>query len=368
MKAVRRVNIVLENMTHQQLEMQTIDALLRLLQTVPVLSNVDVSVNRSHNYDIEAYAEISTGGELCIICNVMDKGEPRFIRKAVNRLLEQKHRMERESKGEHYCLIGAPYISPEAGGICEELGVGYIDLSGNCLLVHKSIYIRVEGKPNRYKEGRSSKSIFERNAVKSSIILRNILERPEKKWKTQELADVSGVSLGQVAKVKKFLEEREFIVSKASGFAVQRIGDIIEKWAKVYNKKPNTVYECYSLQSIPQVEQRLADMEKELDIEYALTSFAGGVRYAPAVRYNKIHVYISHHEIQEAIQFLDIKKVESGANVSIIVPYDQCVLLHKKEKNGSSVVSPLQACLDLMGLRGRGEEAAAAIIAKEFGL
>lgn len=41
----------------------------------------------------------------------------------------------------------------------------------------------------------------------------------------------------------------------------------------------------------------------------------GGIRYALVVRYNKVHVYMVPEDIREAVHYLEIKEVESGANM-----------------------------------------------------
>ena len=359
-------NIHIHNITYQQIEIQIQDELLRLLESIPVLGNVDVY--RSNNYDcnIQASADIGLADKLNLLCGVRSMAEPQHVRNAAFQLKERKEYLQQETKKEFYCLIAAPYISEKSGKICEEMGVGYIDLSGNCMLKYKSIYIRIEGRPNKYSERRGSKSIFERSSTKSSFILRSLLRDPDKIWKIQELADVSYASIGQVAKVKKFLEERELISDKNNGFSIIKPKEILAEWAKVYNTKPNTVYECYSIDSIPQIEQRLSQIKKEKGIECVLTGFAGSVRYAPTVRYNKIHVYVQLQDLDEIILSLGCKKVTSGSNISIIIPYDPCVLSDTRNINDSLVASPVQVYLDLMGLLGRGEEAAVAVLEKEI--
>lgn len=52
------------------------------------------------------------------------------------------------------------------------------------------------------------------------------------------------------------------------------------------------------------------------------------------------------------------KEVDSGANVTLLLPYDAGVYYGAKNKEGVRVVSPVQLYLDLIGFRGRGEEAA----------
>lgn len=364
--------------TEKQIEMQVIEKLQRVLENVPILSNIDVNHSRGYKYnfydsqsrrfeiDIEAHADICQYKKLNIMCEVKRKYEPLYIRAAADTLKRNKDVLEKENGDDYYCMVAAPYISPASSKILEDEGIGYIDLSGNCMIKHHSIYIRVEGNPNKYSEKRGNKSIFERSSTTSGIILRTLLQNPNKKWKVQELSEMASASIGLVSKVKRFLEEREFIESYREGFSLSKSREVIHEWAKVYNSKANTIYDCYSLDSIPQIEQRLIEMKDVKGIEYALTGFSAGVRYAPTVRYNKIHVYIPLQDLEEAIIFLGCKKVTSGSNISIIVPYDQSVLFDSRTINDSLVASPVQVCLDLLGLKGRGEEAANAVLEKEF--
>lgn len=56
-----------------------------------------------------------------------------------------------------------------------------------------------------------------------------------------------------------------------------------------------------------------------------------------------------------------LKEVPSGANVSLMIPYDEGVYYEAREIDALKIVSPIQLYLDLKGYRGRGEEAAEAI-------
>ena len=55
---------------------------------------------------------------------------------------------------------------------------------------------------------------------------------------------------------------------------------------------------------------------------------------------------------------LELKPVTSGANVNLIVPYDEGVLYGAETKGDARVTSPVQTYLDLRQIKGRGEEAA----------
>lgn len=359
--------LLFNNITHQQLKTLMQDILLGIFDKIDSLIDLDIYSNLNEmNFDFEISAKTYYEEDFNIVCTVKSRGEPKYIREATYQLLESKERLHKRYGKDFYCVIAAPYISPASSKLCEDNGVGYIDLAGNCLLIHKGIYVRIEGMPNKYKQQRSRRSIFERTSVKSSVILRNLLEDPNKKWRIEELANLSLCSVGQVSKVKKYLDEREFLKEDKAGFFVNNPIQLILDWAKVYNLKPNTIYEGYTIDSTSTIEQKLIDLSNRTGIEYALTGFSGGVRYSPTVRYNKVHVYIPFQDLNEAIYELGCKEVKSGSNISIIVPYDPCVMLGIRNIKNSQVASPIQVCLDLLGLKGRGEEAAQAILDKEF--
>ena len=97
-----------------------------------------------------------------------------------------------------------------------------------------------------------------------------------------------------------------------------------------------------------------------------LTGFAGGVRYAPVVRYTKVHLLMSERDINTFLEAARCKKVNSGANVQIHVLQSDELLYDAREIRDQLVASPVQVYLDCMRLQGRGEEMAEAILAKEI--
>ena len=61
-------------------------------------------------------------------------------------------------------------------------------------------------------------------------------------------------------------------------------------------------------------------------------------------------------------ELFEFKEVGSGANVTLLAPYDEGVYYGVLTQEGSRIVSPVQLYLDLIGFKGRGEEAANAIL------
>src|SRR3990167_1380963 len=84
-----------------------------------------------------------------VVAEVKASGEPSLLRRSAAWLKDLV------TKTKHnYALIIAPFISKEGAEICRDLGVGFIDLSGNCLLSLDGLYIERTGCPNKFKKPR----------------------------------------------------------------------------------------------------------------------------------------------------------------------------------------------------------------------
>ena len=63
---------------------------------------------------------------------------------------------------------------------------------------------------------------------------------------------------------------------------------------------------------------------------------------------------------------MDLSPVEFGGNIRITIPHDNMPCMFARTINGALVTSPVQTVLDLLDNAGRGEEAADAVIEKEY--
>lgn len=70
----------------------------------------------------------------------------------------------------------------------------------------------------------------------------------------------------------------------------------------------------------------------------------------------------NYTDIERLTDKVDLKPVTSGANVTILKPYDEGVFYNTQGVDGVPVVSAVQIYLDLMKIHGRGEEAAQAVL------
>ena len=293
------------------------------------------------------------GGRYNLVVEVTSSGQPRIARQAINQV-----RSYIETVPNPYPVLLAPYISDATAELCAHNGVGYIDLAGNCRLSFGQVYVEQRGKKNPFSEKRELRSLY---SPKAERILRALLVAPKKVWKVKELASETGVSLGMVSKVKRILELREWLDSQSKGIRLLDPEIALTEWANEYRYSKHRIMNFYSLVSGSELEEQIALAAKNSDIRIALTGFSAAVRYAPAVRYRRSMIYSSEDPMTIARK-IDLKPVSSGANLTLIQPYDEGVFYAGESRDGLPVVSSIQTYLDLMKQSARGEEAAATLL------
>lgn len=335
-------------MKNQPLEQSAIAVLQECLEGIPFLH-----IDRIDGPGADPQVWVRVQGQLrLLLVQIKNNGQPRLARLAVYELKERLG-----GKPEAYGIFIAPYISPAAGKICEDAGIGYLDLAGNCLLSFETIYIRQNGAPNPKIQKRDLRSLY---SPKAERILRAMLNDPQRIWKTAELAQAVDVSLGQVANVKKILLNREWVRVQPDGMRLGNPDALLNEWAQSYNFQRNQVIDCYALAEIPEIEAQLAEICQQIEARYALTGFSSAARIAPMVRYQKASAYVDG-DIDMLIKTLEWKPVPSGANISLLLPYDEGVFYNTRIVDEIMIAAPLQTYLDLQYYRGRGQEAAQAI-------
>ena len=342
---LKEVNIVKRQM------IESVSVLKDLLGKVPMIEIIRITNQTDQSFTVTLKER--GGGEIEIHVICLTRAVPRSVKEAIDQSDEKAYR-----------IITAPYISDASAKICETFGVGYCDLSGNCLIQTDSIYISIKGNPNRYPAVNHAKTIFKSSAKTTSRILRKLMEDVSKYWKIKELAEEIGCSIGMVSRVKTYLCEQSWAVMDYAGLHITDAEALMKEWGRAY-KMPENI-SCYTLDSIPAFEGKCFQAFREQGLELCLTGFSGGVRYTPVVRYAKVHVWVAREHLTDFISLTGCKQVESGANVVVYVADSDEAFFDCREINQSRVASPVQVFLDCMQLKGRGEEMAEAIFSKEI--
>jgi len=286
-----------------------------------------------------------------LLCEVVSQSFPKQIKEKGLQLLETS---EQGKKG--YPVIIAPYISELGKEVCKKIGVGFLDLSGNAYLDFNSFYLEVEGKPNKFKSLRRLSGLF--NPKGERVLRLYLLQgKDESVQSYRQIAAEVSVSLGQVSKVNRKLDELGLWTEELEGATVLDKTKLLDSWRDNYRFERNRVLTFYSMKQIPQIENQIAKFCKTNGVQYALTLFSGANRLAPFTRYNVATSYFSG-DIERIRKELELKEVPSGANLQIIIPYDEGVYYKVHEVDSYIIANPIQIYLDLYNYRGRGREQA----------
>lgn len=349
------------NLTEKQYEQLAKEQFCKVMKEDPFVSDIEViRTDKQKEFGdfcaVVHLTEIEEPIHFCI--KVRSNGEKRYV----NWFMQ----MTEQYKNDICYVFMAPFISEESANAMRRKKYSYMDLSGNCYILTKRIFLHISGQANKYIAKREKKNYLSKSAGAVSAVLRTMLNEPQRLWQVVTLAEKSGRAIGTVSNTKKFLLDRDWLKEEGTGFRLQNIKELLYAWAKDYHRKDARSYEYYSLQPISELEQEIEEWSRKHDSGAVLGGFSAAVRYAPTVRYKRASVYVEPQFLDEFIKDLDLRSVESGGNVVIIIPHDETPCMYAKRIHDSMVTSPVQTVIDLLGNAGRGEEAADAVILKEF--
>ncbi|MEW6408924.1 MAG: type IV toxin-antitoxin system AbiEi family antitoxin [Nitrospirota bacterium] len=330
------------------------NSITSVLSDITFLELKDSKTNvRINNKEVNfVLSTLISGKPAKFIVEVKSQGEPRLVRMAIAQLKDYLKGFKNS-----YGILVAPYLSDASREICKEAGIGCIDLAGNAFLSFKNIFIDRSGNPNPFAVARLSKSVF---SPKSSRTLRVLLSDPSKRWYVEDLSREAGISIGLTSRVKQALLSEEWIKEENKSFYLVKPEEVLNQWVNNYSYEKNPNFSFYSSLSEDQIEAAIKQECEKRRYRYGLALFSGARKVAPFVRFMRFFCYIDGNteDISKALQ---LKKVETGANVTLLQLYDEGVFYGLQDINGINVVSDIQLYLDLKSFKGRGEEAAEAI-------
>ena len=354
-----------ELMKHPLLEQQlvrlAIDRLCGALRQIPYISDIETRMTGLQRGFGDFWLTVHFIGDMEPIelrVDVESRGEKRFA-SAFILMASQYH-------DPAYYVFMAPYISEQTAEMLKQHHHSYMDLSGNGHIAAGAIYISVEGKPNQFKDHEYNRNYFSKRSSAASAILREMMVNPYEVMHVKTIAEKTKKSIGAVSNVKAYLTEHGWAEEYEKGFRLSNIDEMLKTWGREYKKIPNQTVSLYSLDDIPVLEKEIQNWNHTHGGHAVLGFFSAAARYAPIVRYKKLYVYVDGADLDEFILDLQLQKVSTGENVSVILPHDDTPCLYAKYEKDALITSPVQTVLDLLSGIGRGEEAAEAIIQKEY--
>lgn len=210
-----------------------------------------------------------------------------------------------------------------------------------------------------------NKNQFRKNifADKATLILRKMLQEPQRKWVVRDFNGPEGVSLGLAQQVLEIMAQKGYVERIKKGpdsYTLLTYPDkLIKEWTDVYKFELNFVNTYYTHNK--DILKRMKSVLK--DRPYALTLHAGANLSTSYVKTDHIYVYLNtdnwDKDILSIRQKLDLKELVQGGNVHFIKPYYKTSAFANKQMiEGYFVVSNIQLYLDLYHFQPRGREQA----------
>ncbi len=331
-------------------------ALRGLLENIPILQVEGIEAETiSSDWEPDLIARLLMGGRPhLLICEYKSNGQPRYARSALLKLRNYvAHRAPQATP-----VFIAPYISPAVRQLCEEKGVGYLDLEGNARIAFGGVFIEriVVGKPAA--EQRELKSLFR---PKSAQVLRAMLREPCRAWRVTELSEITGVSLGHVSNVRTGLIDREWARASNDGLVLSEPDALLDAWQYSYTAPPGERLRFYT----PLHGSALEDAARSAlradggPGRAAFASFSAAQWLSPYARTGTHYFFADDEGLRKLQAALKLTPVSKGQNVVVTVLKDLGLLADTVEPApGAVCTSPVQTYLDLSIAGERGAEAA----------
>lgn len=247
-------------------------------------------------------------------------------------------------------VVVAPWGSQRTRSVLSELGVGFIDPTGNIDLVlsEPGMVVRTEGA-KKDPEGRSVGSPRLRGP-KAWTLMKTLVEvRPP--YGVRELAKATSSDPGYTSRVLRALED-ERIVLRASRGPVEQVDwrDLISLTAQTYGVlDSNDTSTWISRFGIRQFPDRLADLE--LNTRWAITGSLAASLIAPVAAPAVAIVYAD--DPQEISDKLNLLPTDRGTDVILARPYSPAVFDRAWSSGRGTYVSLAQLAIDCLTGPGR---------------
>ncbi|HEY7892716.1 MAG TPA: hypothetical protein VIC05_10965 [Solirubrobacteraceae bacterium] len=248
-------------------------------------------------------------------------------------------------------MLIARYISPSTREQIEQRGAAYADATGNLRLVleRPALFLRDVGATRDPWRGPGRPPGGLKGPAAARVVRALVDYTPP--FTVPQLIKLSGASTGAAYRVIDFLE-REMLLERMPRGAITNVGwrALLERWSNDYSfQDSNTIVSCLQPRGIPAITEAL---QSNPGLRYVLTgslAIEDELKYAPA---RLAMIYID--DTDDAVDRLDLRPVDSGANVLLAATDYDVVFDRTSELAGIRVAAKSQIAVDLLTAPGRG--------------
>jgi hypothetical protein len=287
---------------------------------------------------------------------------------AISRSLAPRLDLMLRLTGDAAVLVIAPWLSPRARKVLEDLGYGYLDLTGNTWLRLPRLGVHVQ-TVGEQRDPKPSKGTWRQQlrGDKAGRLVRVLADvRPP--YRGTDLGKASGLSLGYISRLLDALEDQRLI--RRDNRAVVWVD-----WAGLLRERAGSYGLLKGHPPVPMVAQRGVDhvlaqlhmdrWDEEDHGRVAVTGSAAAAKVAPLAVGGQLMVHLEEvtDDALEALRRpLGLLPAESGADVLLLRSTGSEALLGRRLVDGVPHVAYSQLVLDCLGGPGRLPAEAEAVL------
>ena len=254
-------------------------------------------------------------------------------------------------------VLAVPFMSRSGREHCREVGINWLDLSGNARIAAPGLYVFVEGHKNKFRRSGRPETPF---GPSGSRVARWLLMYPGEAIRQRALASATGLNEGHVSRIAGKLIDLELVERVESGVQVGQPDRLLDAWSDDYRFDKHRVIEGH----IPAVAgdsvvQQTIPILKDSGEKYAVTGLAAAWQLNRHASYRLSTVYLEKEPSEELLRRIGFRREPRGANTWLVIPKDEGVFQGAADVSGIRCVHPVQVYLDLKGHPERASEAAA---------
>lgn len=193
----------------------------------------------------------------------------------------------------HPLLLLSESVNDATAKICRELGINYIDVLGNLWLEFDEVFInvrkgRASKETTRTSSPRLSQNLFSK---KRAQVIFALLTWPEiTQWPVRDIAEVAGVSVGQVQTTLKDLDYQGYLMRGDS--QLEKASELFQLWVVSYPT---------GLMPSLRIDDFLGD-PKTFDLRYEQALVSGEAAVPAGLNPASLLVYVENLDINMVIR------------------------------------------------------------------
>ncbi len=312
------------------------------------------------DYGVDGVVRLGAPGgqEAVLLVEAKRLLDTRDVRAALRQLQTAASRWE-EAGVVAVPVLASRYLAPSTRAGIAEAGASYVDATGNMLVTadRPALFIADRGADRDPWRGPGRPRGSLKGPPAARVVRALVDFAPP--YTVPELSERAGASTGATYRVVEFLEREGLVERQRYG----PIGDVrwrklLERWSEDYGfASSNTVATYLEPRGLAALTDRLASLP---DLDYVATGSLAAERvaaYAPA-RLATLYV----RDAAAAADALDLRPVDSGANVALATGDYDVVFERADTIDGLRVAALSQVAVDLLTGPGRNPSEATALL------